>query len=50
MLESNGGADLLGLQQIAEQMPGGFFVYRADETEEMLYVNDVLLDLSLIHI
>ncbi|MBQ6207599.1 MAG: response regulator [Oscillospiraceae bacterium] len=45
MLESNGGADLLGLQNFLEQMPGGFFVYRADETEEMLYVNDVLLDI-----
>ena len=45
MLENNGGADLLGLQQIIGQMPGGFFVYRADETEEMLYVNDVLLDI-----
>ncbi len=24
---------------LAEQMPGGFFIYRADETMELLYVN-----------
>ncbi|SKB92301.1 diguanylate cyclase (GGDEF) domain-containing protein [Lachnospiraceae bacterium] len=27
-------------------MPGGFFIYRADETEELLYANQALLELS----
>ncbi|MBQ9616965.1 MAG: response regulator [Oscillibacter sp.] len=26
-----------------EQMPGGFFIYRADEKEEVLYANEILL-------
>ena len=24
---------------LAEQMPGGFFIYRADDSMELLYVN-----------
>ena len=28
---------------MAEQIPGGFFVYRADDSQEMLYVNEELL-------
>ena len=28
-----------GIKWAAEQMPGGFLVYRADETQEVLYVN-----------
>ncbi len=27
------------IQQFGEHMPGGFFIYRADETEELLYAN-----------
>ena len=27
------------IEWVAEQIPGGFFIYRADETLEMLYVN-----------
>ena len=30
-------------EQIAEQMPGGLFIYRADEGEEILFVNDAVL-------
>ena len=26
-------------------MPGGFFIYRADDREELLYANDVMLDI-----
>ena len=26
-------------------MPGGFFIYRADDKEELLYANDVMLDI-----
>ena len=33
------------IRQIGEDMPGGFLVYRADEQEEILYVNDVTLDI-----
>jgi len=31
------------IKQLAEHMPGGFFVYRADETEEFLMVNSTLI-------
>ena len=34
---------LAGMNQLAEDMPGGFFIYRADEDEDILYVNDILL-------
>ena len=34
-----------GMEKLVGQMPGGFFVYRADETEKILYVNDVMLDI-----
>ncbi len=27
------------IEWVAEQMPGGFFVYRADDTQEIVYVN-----------
>ena len=27
----------------AEQMPGGFFIYRADEAQQMLYINKAAL-------
>ncbi len=30
---------------LAEQMPGGFFIYRADETMELLYVNQSTCDI-----
>lgn len=31
------------IEQIAERMPGGFFIYRADGNEELIYVNQALL-------
>ena len=33
------------IEKIGDSMPGGFFVYRADEREEMIYVNDVTFDM-----
>lgn len=33
------------VEKMAGKMPGGFFVYRADENEDILYANDVLLDI-----
>ncbi|MCR4667144.1 MAG: diguanylate cyclase [Desulfovibrio sp.] len=33
------------LVDFGRSMPGGFFVYRADEGEELLYVNEVVLDI-----
>ena len=36
---------LRDLERTASQMPGGFFVYRADAGEEILYVNDIMLDI-----
>ena len=37
--------DLPILENITDKMPGGFFIYRADEKEELLYVNDVMLEI-----
>ena len=34
---------LAGMNRLAEDMPGGFFIYRADEKEEILYANSLLL-------
>ena len=31
------------IEWVAEQMPGGFFIYRADDSQEMLYVNSAML-------
>lgn len=31
------------LNEFANMMPGGFFIYRADESEELIYVNDAML-------
>ena len=33
------------LEWLAEQMPGGFFIYRADESTELLYVNQSTCDI-----
>ncbi len=33
------------LRRMAESMPGGFFIYRAGGNEEILYINDVMLDI-----
>lgn len=33
------------LKKFTDQIPGGFFIYRADETEEILYVNAAVLRL-----
>ena len=33
------------IQKLGGDMPGGFFVYRADEGEEILYLNDIVLDI-----
>ena len=30
---------LPAIEWLAEQMPGGFFIYRADESQEVLYIN-----------
>ena len=37
----------LQLRQLTEWMPGGFFIYRADGDEELLYANEALLRLFL---
>lgn len=49
-IEKNENAQLLFdeksisvIEQIAERMPGGFFIYRADGNEELIYVNQALL-------
>ena len=31
------------IKWVAEQIPGGFFIYRADDSQEMLYVNSAML-------
>ena len=31
------------LKQFADIMPGGFFIYRADEEETLIYANEALL-------
>ena len=36
---------LEALQRMAAKMPGGFFIYRADGDETILYINDVMLDI-----
>ena len=36
---------LATIEELEEGMPGGFFIYLADETEELLFVNDVTLDI-----
>lgn len=33
------------LQRIGSSMPGGFFVYLAEEDEKVIYVNDIVLDI-----
>ena len=33
------------VEQIGKHMPGGFFIYKAQEPEEMLYVNHTVLDI-----
>ncbi len=43
--EPAAGATLPVLRRIAEKMPGGFFIYRADGDETILYINDVMLDI-----
>ena len=50
ILPAKTGADapettLDALRRMAESMPGGFFIYRADEDETILYINDVMLDI-----
>ena len=39
------GTTLDALRRMTESMPGGFFIYRADEDETILYINDVMLDI-----
>ena len=36
---------LEALRSMAEKMPGGFFIYRAEGDETILYLNDVMLDI-----
>ena len=33
------------IKEFAKDMPGGFFIYKGDETGELLFVNDVILDI-----
>ncbi|SEL37154.1 PAS domain S-box-containing protein [Butyrivibrio sp. ob235] len=33
------------MEWLAEQMPGGFFIYRADDSTELLYVNSSVCDI-----
>ena len=33
------------IEQIAERMPGGFFIYKADENEELIFANGSLLEI-----
>ena len=33
------------LEWLSEQMPGGFFVYKADDSEELLYVNHAVCEI-----
>ncbi len=33
------------LDNIVEKMPGGFFIYRATDNEELIYANDVMLEI-----
>ena len=39
------GTDLSVLANIIERMPGGFFIYRDDENLDLLYANDVVLEI-----
>ena len=36
---------LLMLERLGQNMPGGFFVYKAHGKEELLYANDVVQDI-----
>ena len=33
------------IEEIGGHMPGGFFVYKAEEPEELIYVNQAVLDI-----
>ena len=33
------------LEQIGEHFPGGFFIYQADEKEQLLYANNFVFDI-----
>ena len=33
------------IEEIGGHMPGGFFIYRAEEPEKLLYVNKAVLDI-----
>ena len=33
------------IEQFANQMPGGFFIYRADESESIIYVNEAMTEI-----
>ena len=39
------GEGMSAAEWLAEQMPGGFFIYRADESMELLYVNQSTCDI-----
>ena len=36
---------LESIENISERMPGGFFIYKADESEELIAYNDVVLNI-----
>ena len=39
-------SSLIGpLQELGKNMPGGFFIYKADGSDEILYINDLVLEI-----
>ena len=43
LIPGNGPA--AAIEWLAEQMPGGFFIYRADDSTELLYLNHAVCDI-----
>ena len=39
------GLEKITIHEVMQGMPGGFFIYRADSREELVYVNDAILRL-----
>ena len=45
ILGEEGSSTTLHLKTLIEQMPGGFFIYRANGNEDILYANHALLQI-----
>ncbi|MBQ9438962.1 MAG: PAS domain-containing sensor histidine kinase [Lachnospiraceae bacterium] len=45
----SGMESLFQMERMGQQMPGGFFIYKAEGDEELLFVNDVMLDIFGCH-